>query len=173
MYNEADSQKTEKGQVKYADVIVLNKNGELLLLKRSQWEDAHQGAWVIPGGHVDAGESYEQAAIRELREESGISVENLRVNATIYPVNWVLGGKYSDDNASIEYYILRLTDDVELLLDEAESRDYIWIKRDEIDNYPMVFNMQANVKKVLGWDETPQVKIIRKAIEKGIIPIDR
>jgi len=173
MYNEADSQKTDKGQVKYADVIVLNKNGELLLLKRSQWEDAHQGAWVIPGGHVDAGESYEQAAIRELREESGISVDNLRVNATIYPVNWVLGGKYSDDNASIEYYILRLTDDVELLLDEAESRDYIWIKRDEIDNYPMVFNMQTNVKKVLGWDETPQVKIIRKAIEKGIIPIDR
>jgi len=172
-YNEADSQKTEKGQVKYADVIVINKDGELLLLKRSQWEDKYQGAWVIPGGHVDEGETYEDAAIRELREESGISLQNLKENEKIMPPNWTLGGKYQDDDASIEYYVLYLYNDVELLLDDAETRDYIWIKRDEIDNYPMVFNMQTNVKKVLGWDETPQVKIIRKAIEKGIIPIDR
>lgn len=31
-------------------------------------------AWVIPGGHVDPGESIEQACLRELHEECGINI---------------------------------------------------------------------------------------------------
>jgi 16S rRNA (adenine1518-N6/adenine1519-N6)-dimethyltransferase len=54
-------------------VLVFNKRGEAFLQKRSIWKDTHPGKWdSSAAGHVDAGESYEDAARRELREEIGI-----------------------------------------------------------------------------------------------------
>jgi 16S rRNA (adenine1518-N6/adenine1519-N6)-dimethyltransferase len=54
-------------------VIIFNRFGEVFLQKRSLWKDTHPGKWdSSAAGHVDAGESYEQSARRELREEIGI-----------------------------------------------------------------------------------------------------
>lgn len=171
-YNDA-VYKDKNGAVLYADVIVTDAQGRFLLLKRSAWEDNHKGAWVIPGGHVDKGETSEEAAIRELREESGINLQKL-IDQRI-PHNWNHVGTYKDDKANIEYYNLWINDvrDVEIVLDDEESRDYQWTPISEIDNYPMVFNMQSNVKKMMGWDNYPQVKLIRKAIAQGVIPIEK
>lgn len=53
--------------------VVINRKGEILLQKRSKKKDSHPGYWDISmGGHVDAGEEYEEAARREIREELGI-----------------------------------------------------------------------------------------------------
>ncbi|MBL8325791.1 MAG: CoA pyrophosphatase [Rubrivivax sp.] len=46
----------------------------LLLTRRSAGLRAHAGQWALPGGRVDAGETPEQAALRELREEVGLVV---------------------------------------------------------------------------------------------------
>lgn len=57
-------------------VFVIGKKGQLLLQKRSMLKDVHPGTWDSSvAGHVDAGESYEQAAVRELEEEMGIVVD--------------------------------------------------------------------------------------------------
>ena len=54
-------------------VFVHNKHGDLLLQQRSMFKDAHPGVWDSSvSGHLDAGESYEHAASRELSEEMGI-----------------------------------------------------------------------------------------------------
>ena len=54
-------------------VLVFNPEGELFLQKRSPFKDVHPGKWdTSVGGHVNAGESYEHAATREMREELGI-----------------------------------------------------------------------------------------------------
>ena len=56
-----------------AHVLVFNSRGELFLQKRSMTKDVQPGKWdTSVGGHVDAGESYEKAAVREMREELGI-----------------------------------------------------------------------------------------------------
>lgn len=56
-------------------VLVENSAGELLLQKRSQQKKVQPGRWdTSVGGHVDPGESYEQAALRELGEELGIEL---------------------------------------------------------------------------------------------------
>ncbi len=57
-----------------ANGIVFNEAGEVLLQKR-----ADNGWWALPGGWVDPGESVEQAAVREVWEETGlrVSVERL------------------------------------------------------------------------------------------------
>ncbi len=43
------------------------RSGQVLLL-----HEAREGRWVFPKGHVEAGESLEEAALREIREETGI-----------------------------------------------------------------------------------------------------
>jgi 16S rRNA (adenine1518-N6/adenine1519-N6)-dimethyltransferase len=54
-------------------VFIFNQRGEIFLQRRSIWKDKNPGRWdSSTSGHVDAGESYEEAARRELREEIGI-----------------------------------------------------------------------------------------------------
>jgi 8-oxo-dGTP pyrophosphatase MutT (NUDIX family) len=55
-------------------VLVFNRQGELFLQKRTLTKDVYPGYWdVAAGGVVQAGESYQESAIRELREELGVS----------------------------------------------------------------------------------------------------
>ena len=57
-------------------VFVFNKHGDLLLQQRSLFKDVQPGVWGSSvSGHLDAGEDYESAAVRELDEEMGIRVE--------------------------------------------------------------------------------------------------
>jgi isopentenyl-diphosphate delta-isomerase type 1 len=52
---------------------IFNDRGELLLQKRSMNKDIQPGRWdTSVGGHVDFGETVEQALLREAREELGI-----------------------------------------------------------------------------------------------------
>ncbi|MCF7729979.1 MAG: 16S rRNA (adenine(1518)-N(6)/adenine(1519)-N(6))-dimethyltransferase RsmA [Chthoniobacterales bacterium] len=56
-------------------IWIFNRCGELFLQKRSYWKENHAGLWCSSvAGHVGAGESYFEAANRELHEELGVNV---------------------------------------------------------------------------------------------------
>lgn len=56
-------------------VLVFNGRGELFLQLRSMKKDRQPGVWdSSSSGHVDAGEDYDACAVRELREEIGLSL---------------------------------------------------------------------------------------------------
>lgn len=56
------------------------KDGKFLMGKRL---GAHgEGTWSIPGGHLESGESWEEAARREVLEETGMEITNVRFVAT-------------------------------------------------------------------------------------------
>jgi 8-oxo-dGTP diphosphatase len=54
------------------DIIIEQGKGIVLILRRNAPKQ-----WAIPGGYCDYGESLEQAAVREAREETGLTVELL------------------------------------------------------------------------------------------------
>ncbi|HYH74952.1 MAG TPA: NUDIX hydrolase [Candidatus Saccharimonadales bacterium] len=58
----------------FAKVLVVNDAGELLILRRSSTDEDRPGGWDFPGGTVDQGETFLQAAVREASEEAGLTV---------------------------------------------------------------------------------------------------
>ncbi len=50
-----------------AGAVVLRKSGDVLLVHRPKYDD-----WSFPKGKLDPGESFEEAALREVEEETGI-----------------------------------------------------------------------------------------------------
>lgn len=59
-------------------VFVL-KDGTFLLQRR---QSSHgEGTWSLPGGHLEFGESFEDAARREVKEESDLNIKNVRFAA--------------------------------------------------------------------------------------------
>ena len=56
-------------------VLVFNLRGEIFLQKRSMKKDRQPGVWdSSASGHVDSGENYDETAVRELREELGLKI---------------------------------------------------------------------------------------------------
>lgn len=55
-------------------VFVVDRLGRILLEKRSD-----SGMWGLPGGAIDPGESIHQAALREVKEETGLEVRTIRL----------------------------------------------------------------------------------------------
>jgi 16S rRNA (adenine1518-N6/adenine1519-N6)-dimethyltransferase len=56
-------------------VLVFGSDGRIFLQKRSMTKDTFPGAWdSSASGHVDTGEDYDACAVRELREELGLTV---------------------------------------------------------------------------------------------------
>lgn len=69
------------------DIVLLARiegRPHVLLIRRSETNDAFGGWWALPGGYVDAGERIAEAARRELAEETGLTA----------PASWVRVGIY-------------------------------------------------------------------------------
>lgn len=70
-----------------SSVVVFSDSREVLLVLR---EDAR--TWALPAGRAEAGETYEQAAVREVREETGYEVELERLVGDYWRPQFPRGG---------------------------------------------------------------------------------
>lgn len=59
--------------------VFIFKNGKFLMVQRRGSHEA--GTWACPGGYLEFGESFEQTAVREVREETGLEIKNIRFGA--------------------------------------------------------------------------------------------
>jgi mutator protein MutT len=80
-------------------IILLDDDDRLLLIQRARPPAA--GKWSVPGGKVELGESLEEAALRELREETGLQ-------CTLGPIVEVLDRVVRGANGDIEFHYVIL-----------------------------------------------------------------
>jgi 8-oxo-dGTP diphosphatase len=57
-------------------VLVVNKAGEVLAIRRSKTDERRPGEWDFPGGWVDEGEDIIAAVVREAKEEAGLNIHD-------------------------------------------------------------------------------------------------
>jgi len=105
-------------------------DGKLLLIRRSE-SDSNSGNYEFPGGMVDKGESLEQAAVRELVEETGISV-------SISDLDFYISHAYEPepgvDRLTTVFVVIVNSDKVTL---SWEHDDHLWATPEHIKNLQM------------------------------------
>jgi 8-oxo-dGTP diphosphatase len=156
--------KAKQGKVQFADVLVF-RGDKLLILNRVGEKGAVSNDWCIPGGHVDPGETFLQAAKRELFEETGIDMSE----SLLIPV-----GKYIPKRKGIEihYFMCHIDDQtpVNILVDAEEETGSEWINpHTELDLYNFIFDMKDNLKRILGIEVPDEFQLVMKSFKDGKI----
>lgn len=159
--------KAKQGKVRFADVLVF-RGDKLLILNRVGEKGAASNDWCIPGGHVDPGETFLQAAKRELFEETGIDMSE----ELLIPV-----GKYIPKKKGIEihYFMCYIDPDTpaNILVDGEEETGSEWINpRTELDLYNFIFDMKDNIKRILGIEVPDEFQLVMKSFKEGKISKD-
>ena len=67
----------EDGITHFATGIAVFQDEKLLVVRRVAHDNFLAGEWELPGGGVDAGETIEQGAVRELKEETNLDIDKL------------------------------------------------------------------------------------------------
>jgi ADP-ribose pyrophosphatase YjhB (NUDIX family) len=107
--------------------IIIDSGGRLLLIRRGH--EPGRGLWSVPGGRIEPGESDEQAVIREIREETGLSV---RVGRLVGSVRRPAPGGAVFE---IRDYAATVTDGTLTVGDDAD--DARWVDRAEMLALPL------------------------------------
>jgi len=125
--------------------VVCFREDSVLLIRRRTPPLA--GAWSLPGGRIEWGERVAEAALRELREETGVSAEILGLVA-------VVDGLFGEPGAPDRHYVL---------VDYAAR----WIAGEPVpgdDAADAAFHPLADLEGLGLWEET--MRIIRLALEQ-------
>ena len=118
-------------------VLLINENDKILILKRSTNSKTNPGKWELPGGKVDQKESFDQALIREVYEETklkialdhvvGVSEQNLHL---IRAVHIIMSGKILEGKLNLS----------------NEHEGYVWVFFDNLSEYELADWLQEFVK---------------------------
>ena len=108
---------------------VVFKEGRILLVRRGK--APAEGMWSIPGGSVNLGESLQQAAEREIIEETGVTIKARREPILTFDV------VRRDDNGRIRFHYVIVDFEAEWISGEPRAGDdaveALWVRSEELE----------------------------------------
>ena len=105
-------------------VLILNQESKIFLMVSPKW----QGKYGLPGGHIEYGETMEETAKREIKEETGLDIfdiEFLMVQECIFSKEF-----YKKKHFIFLDYIAK-TKDTNVILDGREGTEHVWMTIDD------------------------------------------
>jgi nucleoside triphosphatase len=100
--------------------LIFNPDGEILLMKSHKW----RGKYVIPGGHVELGEKIEDALKREIREETGLEICDIKF---ICFQEFIFDNVFWKKRHFIMFDYACKTKSTEVKLN-SEGQEYLWVE---------------------------------------------
>lgn len=109
-------------------VIFFNEAGKVLVVKPS-----YKDYWSVPGGVIEKNESPRDAALREVREEIGLELENMQFVCLDYMSSQESGYSTKDENIQFIFYggVLEADDIEKIKLAEEEISEYRFVSKEE------------------------------------------
>ncbi|WP_346234716.1 NUDIX hydrolase [Lysinibacillus telephonicus] len=105
--------------------VVINSKGQWLVVKKKY--SGLKGVWSLPAGFVKAGETADEAAVREIKEETGIDSE---VTGLVGFRSGVIRNEVSDNMAI--FYCKPIDEKQNVLIQEKELSDVSWLSVEEL-----------------------------------------
>ena len=100
----------------------------LMLLRNKKKNDLNEGKWIGVGGKIEPGETPEEGVMREVLEETGLTLKN----CTLRGVVEFISGKWED-----EHMYLYTSDSFEGSLTDCDEGELRWIPKSEIFDLPL------------------------------------
>lgn len=120
------------------EIYTITENNEVLITKRHQ-DKPWSLKWEITGGSILKGETPEQGAIRELKEETGIKIKDS-------DLNFVYSYIYKDFPSIFKCYVTFINKEkTKIILQEGETIDYRYITYNEFKQFMKTDNFVAPI----------------------------
>ena len=114
--------------------MIYDNNGNILVINRKNpvWPGV-----TFPGGHVEKGESFVESVVREVKEETGLDIDNPQL----------CGSKQFQDKEDNRYVVLFYkTNRFSGQLKSSDEGEVFWIPRSELQNYNLSVDFMDMVK---------------------------
>lgn len=112
-----------------AGAFIINPQNKLFLMKSHKWSDL----FVVPGGHIEVGETIHQALTREIKEETGLTIQNPEFICLWEFIN----GKEFHDIRHMLFLDYRAETTSENIILNGEGQAYVWAGKDEVMSLPL------------------------------------
>ena len=109
--------------------VIINNDEEILLCKSKKWHNKY----VIPGGHIELGEKMEDALKREVMEETGLSVSDIKLLGIQEFIN---SDSFTEDKHFISLDFLCRTENKNVTLND-EADEYVWVDINKVMEYDL------------------------------------
>ena len=118
--------------------------GEQILLLHRSSQASNPGAWDLPGGHVEPGETLARAARREVREETGYDV---RIGPLFHAEVFGSVSKRGKIRPTVGVYFHCAAPTRKApRLDREEHTEYAWVRASELEDYPTIPYLTRTVR---------------------------
>jgi len=131
---------------------ILEHDGKILVLKRSNLVGTYRGLWGGVAGYVEELEDPYDAAIKEIREEAGIDLENLELVRKGNPVEFSDTYEGKRYNWIVYPFLFHITSK-DLVRIDWEHEEYRWVYPSEVRKLDTVPGLDEVVAQLLGTTE--------------------
>ncbi len=123
--------------------VQIKKDDTYLLIKRAA--DPDKGVWSVPGGLIEVGERAVEAAEREVREETGLSVELFKRLGVYDKIELDSSGKVLYHFIIMHFQAQPLGGD---LTPMDDALDVVWVRKEQINEYQLTHSLQMFLKRI-------------------------
>jgi len=109
--------------------LIFNQGGKVFLMTSPKWK----GKYVIPGGHIELGETIEQALKREIKEETNLDIFDIKF---VILQEFIFGEEFHEKKHFIFLDYAAKTKNTDVVLNK-EGVEYVWVTLDEALKLPI------------------------------------